>query len=862
MESKSPRLSNIADEQDTQSESSENFNRAKLFVEDPDDPPIPPELLPPKPKTNGDSRAKSAWAKLSVKDIIQTSPAEDQAETYLQRLLKAKDAALGVDDHDDDDEVEKVDHVDHVLSGIPDTHLDEFAQASQRSLTSKSKKKKAGTGGQKLFDMANLLMKEKGGGYSAEDLGNQSDLVTDYENSPQAQDQVIPPTAGDQLFSNAANLFLRKNRNDKSKLSGPEDDSSEQPADKKTDELDMQKAMEEGNSRGSHRSVATKQNLDKKIEKDIRKDIKKRADRIKSHFRGDFHDFVDFAKDQKGLFWTRARNALLFVILPCTGIAFLCFYVLGNPPCGTTTECAQDAARVDRYYPNGTQIQLGYIDDPQLQAAVSWLLLFLGVRLVITFGLAFAIQIFLIDFCCLLTSISLRLCGSFITLFIVQSKGWPFISLAWGVLNFALLYGTSDFANHWGYWQDWLDIVSSFIFRAHFGSTRQSFFSPVAIHELIFQFNANNQAGEILTSRAYTGLLASMIVAGFSVAAKRYSLGLWFGRRAYTRYASELGKVMEKAVLIREVARLSENVAGVKSLSADNIQVKQCIEQGIEKTDASEEQSLASKGKEEAFTGAYLSGSTQHRINDLLGEFEEPEMFQEKEVHVAISDIIRFRQSVAFLKTTTPFSTAFGRADKRESCIANSQRIYERFIQHGDDEVLHFNTLAKLCVEDDEDELDEEKLRKLLKLFRPDRDGTLTKLDFVKSVDTVYKEIRLLRAGVANSQRVDRSSESIFQVFFYLVLSCICLAILGLDPFALFLGISGLIIGFAFMVRELVAFFSPRHGCLCFPNSYFSSRLRSGLPPARFLKASFWSLYASPTVSSLPVLLEVLTAYS
>ena len=284
-----------------------------------------------------------------------------------------------------------------------------------------------------------------------------------------------------------------------------------------------------------------------------------------------------------------------------------------------------------------------------------------------------------------------------------------------------------------------------------------------------------------------------MIVAGGATAFKRYFVGLWLGRRTYSRYAPELAKVMEKAVLIQNVAQLSRTVKGEQA-SVGKLDVQQALFDANE----SEDQSLASKAHEGAFMGAYLSGSTQMRINDLLGDFEEPDMFQDQAAAIAISDIIRFRQSVAFLNTTTPFSRAFGRADNREICIANSQQVYERFLHYEGGDEMHFNTIAKLCVDVD---LNEEKLRKLIKLFRPDREGILTKLDFVKSIDTVYKEIRLLRAGVANSQRVDRSSESILHVLYYFILGCICLAILGIDPFALFVAVSGFIVGFAFMVR-------------------------------------------------------------
>jgi hypothetical protein len=65
---------------------------------------------------------------------------------------------------------------------------------------------------------------------------------------------------------------------------------------------------------------------------------------------------------------------------------------------------------------------------------------------------------------------------------------------------------------------------------------------------------------------------------------------------------------------------------------------------------------------------------------------------------------------------------------------------------------LGFEVLVPLAVRDGE--LDEEILSKLIDLFRPDREGILTVLDFAKSVDTVYKELKMLRANVANASKV------------------------------------------------------------------------------------------------------------
>jgi hypothetical protein len=47
-----------------------------------------------------------------------------------------------------------------------------------------------------------------------------------------------------------------------------------------------------------------------------------------------------------------------------------------------------------------------------------------------------------------------------LTLLIAQSKGWPFMALTWGLLDLALLHGSSEFASSWLYWQDAMDVFN------------------------------------------------------------------------------------------------------------------------------------------------------------------------------------------------------------------------------------------------------------------------------------------------------------------------------------------------------------------------------------------------------------------
>jgi small-conductance mechanosensitive channel len=78
--------------------------------------------------------------------------------------------------------------------------------------------------------------------------------------------------------------------------------------------------------------------------------------------------------------------------------------------------------------------------------------------------------------------------------------------------------------------------------------------------------------------------------------------------------------------------------------------------------------------------------------------------------------------------------------------------------------------------------------------------GKLNLLQFVKSVDTVYKEAKLLRASVRNSEKIDRAFERAANVLFYVIVICVTLSRLGYDPLAMFLSLSSILLAFAFMI--------------------------------------------------------------
>jgi small-conductance mechanosensitive channel len=119
-------------------------------------------------------------------------------------------------------------------------------------------------------------------------------------------------------------------------------------------------------------------------------------------------------------------------------------------------------------------------------------------------------------------------------------------------------------------------------------------------------------------------------------------------------------------------------------------------------------------------------------------------------------------------------------------------------------EELSFATIA-LIATNPNGSVDEEKVKALIKVFRPARDGTMTKLDFVKSVDNVYRSYRLLLATIANSGQIDQSVENILNLLFYIILGCVILSVLGFDPLALFISFSSVFLAFAFVFSSASA---------------------------------------------------------
>ena len=97
-------------------------------------------------------------------------------------------------------------------------------------------------------------------------------------------------------------------------------------------------------------------------------------------------------------------------------------------------------------------------------------------------------------------------------------------------------------------------------------------------------------------------------------------------------------------------------------------------------------------------------------------------------------DVLYFRRALAFINDSLPFSPAFGKAATREQCIQSAQRIFDAITGNSRRHVLDFKALCQIAEEDD-GSYDKQKIKFLIKVFRPNRLGEITKMDFIQSID-------------------------------------------------------------------------------------------------------------------------------
>jgi hypothetical protein len=223
-------------------------------------------------------------------------------------------------------------------------------------------------------------------------------------------------------------------------------------------------------------------------------------------------------------------------------------------------------------------------------------------------------------------------------------------------------------------------------------------------------------------------------------------------------------------------------------------------------TEKKKENIVIDTSKRHPLTGS-LMASERMKLMQLLERWEEPERDSAAKKQISIASVLKFRNALAFINDRYPFSYQFGPAATREDCIESCQDVYQKLLlQPGgmENQLLRFETLA-LIATSAEGQIDQAKAKDLVRVFRPDRQGNLSVLDFIKSVDVVYKELRFLQASIENSSQIDKSFENLVNVVFYAIVISFILSQLGFDPFSLFLSLSSVVLAFAFAIGSASA---------------------------------------------------------
>ena len=468
------------------------------------------------------------------------------------------------------------------------------------------------------------------------------------------------------------------------------------------------------------------------------------------------------------------KSCYLWVALPLFAIAWIVYYGAGNP--------------IPEFLPG--------------QVSLAWWLDFVG-RQVLTLALARIAEYLTLD--CLLLSQN-KVLGPLVTMTALQARGYPFILVAWALIDLCIFHGSGKFAAHWLYW------------------TGLRIYSPT--HAATGSY--------ILQSTMYLRVLLSMIVAGCAVTAKRVYVAIRFGLRMLNDFKPRLEKLLADMVLLTEIAELSveaEQFAEEEKRKQQHQQRSFMAIPGKKRSmswsnvtfsadaDDSSSSSSSDEEAEESTTKSTLrhrnssepelerSGSGRILLKHLLDSWDEPN-YRSKQSgsNATLHDVLKFKRALTYMDEEHPFSEAYGPATDRNQSIASSHSVYFRLVKFNtpEEKQLNFDILS-IVATDDFGGIDSTKLKRLKKLFPPDANNELSLLAFVQSCDAVYKKLRFFRASVGNSSAIDDALESIVDGVFWFVLALSLLSIMNFNPWPILVSITSLLVSVSFALGSSVS---------------------------------------------------------
>lgn len=135
----------------------------------------------------------------------------------------------------------------------------------------------------------------------------------------------------------------------------------------------------------------------------------------------------------------------------------------------------------------------------------------------------------------------------------------------------------------------------------------------------------------------------------------------------------------------------------------------------------------------------------------------------------------------------------------RESFIEVSQVVFENLGKKKSQYEISFECFSQLAKRSD-GSTDKSQVAALSKLLHPSQRGQVSKLDFVESMDCVYKTAMILIANMNNSCQIHRDIEGVANVILYTVALVMLPGVFGADANILVLTLFGVFVTFTFLV--------------------------------------------------------------
>lgn len=93
------------------------------------------------------------------------------------------------------------------------------------------------------------------------------------------------------------------------------------------------------------------------------------------------------------------------------------------------------------------------------------------------------------------------------------------------------------------------------------------------------------------------------------------------------------------------------------------------------------------------------------------------------------------------------------------NCIEAAENVYRGLVKQKTEKgFVRFETLEAIVGDGGRGRV---RRKRLVSIFRPDKEGKITHLDFIKAIDAVYRELRILSATIKNSAQIDRAYERV-----------------------------------------------------------------------------------------------------